>query len=200
MKRVGASKLTGTKVTFLPDKEIFATMEYSEKKVLDHLRQQAYLTKGVRLNILDKRSVPHNGYGFYFEGGLKSFVKYLARDEKQLQEEIFYVHKEQSATAEPEQVGGAAPAAATKEKRKSVSMDVEIAFTYVEDIETRELSFANNIYTPDGGMHLTGFRSALTRTLNAYARGEKYLKEKDENLTSDDTREGLVAVVSVKLR
>ena len=213
VKRVGASKRTGTKVTFLPDKEIFATLEFNEKKIFDHLRQQAYLTKGVRINIQDKRAVPYNCYGFYFEGGLKSFVKYLARDEKQLQEEIFYVHKEQSATAvasdtEANLAQDSLEREAKEKKdppkkensRKSVSMDVEIAFTYVEDIETRELSFANNIYTPDGGMHLTGFRSALTRTLNAYARGEKYLKEKDENLTSDDTREGLVAVVSVKLR
>ncbi len=202
VKRVGASKRTGTKVTFLPDKEIFATLDFSEKKIFDHLRQQAYLTKGVRINVQDKRTTPYNCYSFYFEGGLKSFVKYLARDEKQLQEEIFYIHKEQSATAEAAEPTkeGEAPAAKENGKRKSVSMDVELAFTYVDDIETRELSFANNIYTPDGGMHLTGFRSALTRTLNAYARGEKYLKEKDENLTSDDTREGLVAVVSVKLR
>ncbi len=103
-------------------------------------------------------------------------MKYLSRDERPLQEEVFYVQKEHD------------------------KMDVEVAFTYVDDIETRELSFANNIYTPDGGMHLTGLRSALTRSLNNYARTEGYLKEKDENLTSEDTREGLVTVLSVKLR
>ena len=176
VKKVGASKEHGTKVSFLPDKEIFSALEFNEKKIIDHLRQQAYLTQGVRINILDKRVTPFACYSFYFEGGLKSFAKYLARDEKPLQEEIFYVHKEHD------------------------NLDVEIAFTYVEDIETRELSFANNIYTPDGGMHLTGFRSALTRSLNNYARAENYLKDKDENLTSEDTREGLVTIVSVKLR
>lgn len=105
-----------------------------------------------------------------------SFVKYVAHGKRPLQEEIFYVNREHE------------------------KMHVEAAFLYVDDLETHELSFANNIYTPDGGMHLTGFRSALTRTLNNYARSEKYLKEKEENLTSDDTREGVVAIVSVKLR
>ncbi len=176
VKKIGASKATGTKVTFLPDKEIFSQIEYSDKRILEHLRQQAYLTRGVRINVLDKREAPPKFYGFYFEGGIQSFAKYLAEDEKPLQEEIFYVGKEYEG------------------------MQVEAAFLYVDDIETRELSFANNIYTPDGGMHLTGFRSALTRSLNNYARSEGYLKEKDENLTSDDTREGLVAVISVKLR
>jgi DNA gyrase subunit B len=125
---------------------------------------------------LDKRKPVYEYYGFYFEGGIRSFVRYLSRDEKPLQEEIFYVKKEWNG------------------------IEVETAFLYVDDIEARELSFANNVHTTDGGMHLTGFRSALTRSLNNYARAEGYLKEKDENLTSDDTREGLVAVVSVKIR
>ncbi|MEK7174101.1 MAG: DNA topoisomerase (ATP-hydrolyzing) subunit B [Patescibacteria group bacterium] len=177
VRRIGGATGTGTKVSFLPDKEIFSTaLDFNEKKIIDHLRQQAYLTRGVRINILDKRVAPFANYSFYFEGGLKSFVKYLARDEKALQEEIFHAQKEHEG------------------------MDIEIAFLYVDDIETRELSFANNIYTPDGGMHLTGFRSALTRSLNNYARAEGYLKEKDENLTSDDTREGLVAILSIRLR
>ncbi len=175
VKKAAASKATGTKVIFWPDKEIFAVTEFNENRILDHLRQQAYLTAGVRINVLDRRKAPPAFHGFFFEGGVKSFVKYLARDEKPLQEEIFYVHRELD------------------------SMDVEVAFQYVDDTETRELSFANNIYTPDGGMHLTGFRSALTRSVNSYARAEGYLKEKDENLTADDAREGLVAVVSVKL-
>ena len=115
-------------------------------------------------------------YGFCFEGGLLSFVKFLSQKKNQLQEDIFYVDKEQE------------------------KIDVEVAFLYVDDTKVQEMSFANNIYTPDGGMHLTGFRSALTRSLNTYARAEGYLKEKEENLTSDDVREGLVAVVSVKLR
>ncbi len=176
VKKIGAAKTTGTKVTFHPDPEIFQTLDFSDKKILDRLRQEAYLTKGVRINFFDRRKSPPAFYGFYFEGGLRSFIAYLTRGEKSLQDELFYVHKEHE------------------------KMEIEAAFTYVNDIETKELSFANHVNTPDGGMHLTGFRSALTRSLNTYARAEGYLKEKDENLTSEDTREGLALVVSVKLR
>ena len=175
VKKTGSSDKTGTKVTFSPDKEIFSEIEFNTKKIVDWLRQRAYLTKGLRINFFDKRGKTPEFYGFCFEGGVKSFVKFLAREKNPLQEEIFYVHK-------------------ALEK-----IEVETAFTYVDDLEIKEMSFANNIYTPDGGMHLTGFRSALTRTLNNYARTEGYLKEKDENLTADDTREGLMAVISVKL-
>ncbi len=176
VKKIGVCSRTGTKVVFSPDPEIFSEIEFDLKRILDHLRQQAYLTKGVRINILDKRKTPPLFHGFYFEGGLLSFVKFLSYGEKPLQEEPFYVHREQE------------------------NVDVETSFLYMNDIETKELSFANNIYTPDGGMHLTGFRSALTRSLNNYARTEGYLKEKDENFTSDDAREGLTVVISVKLR
>lgn len=176
VKKIGSCKGTGTKVIFSPDPEIFKEINFSWKTITDHLRQQAYLTKGVRIDVLDKRGKISAAYGFYFEGGLLSFVKHLAQNKKSLQEDIFYVHKEHE------------------------KMEVETAFIYVDDVKTEELSFANNIYTSDGGMHLTGFRSALTRSLNNYARSEEYLKEKDENLISDDTREGLVAVVSLKLR
>ncbi|MEK7077354.1 MAG: DNA gyrase subunit B, partial [Patescibacteria group bacterium] len=176
VKKIGTCSATGTTVTFLPDEKVFLKVQFDEKRIFDHLRQQAYLTKGVRINLFDRRESPPRLFGFYFEGGLLSFVKHLAQGRELLQEEAFYVHKEQE------------------------KIEVEAAFLYTSDIETKELSFANNIYTPDGGMHLTGFRSALTRTLNTYARAEGYLKEKDENLTSDDTREGLVTVVSVKLR
>ncbi|RJQ29884.1 DNA topoisomerase (ATP-hydrolyzing) subunit B [Candidatus Parcubacteria bacterium] len=176
VKKIGTSKQTGTKVIFSPDPQIFSDIQFNDKRILDHLRQQAYLTKGVRINFIDRRGAAPRAYGFFFEGGLLSFVKYVASDKKTLQEEVFYVHK-------------------THEK-----LEVEAAFLYINDTRTEELSFANNIYTPDGGMHLTGFRSALTRSLNTYARNEGYLKEKDENLISDDTREGLVAIVSVKLR
>ncbi len=175
VKKIGTSKANGTKVIFSPDPEIFATIDFNDKRIMDHLRQQAFLTKGVRINFIDERGKIPQCYGFYFEGGLLSFVKHIAENRKQIQGEIFHVHK-------------------NVEK-----MEVEIAFTYVDDTKVEELSFANNIYTPDGGMHLTGFRSALTRTLNTYARTEKYLREKDENLTSEDTREGIIAIVSVKL-
>jgi DNA gyrase subunit B len=175
VKKIGSSKTTGTKTIFSPDPQIFAEIAWNEKRILDRLRQQAYLTRGIRLNFVDRRKKVPEFYCFYFEGGLRSYVRYLSRDEKPLQEEIFHVHKEHE------------------------NIDVEISFLYVDDLETREMSFANNIYTPDGGMHLTGYRSALTRTINNYARNEGYLKEKDENLSADDTREGMVAIVSLKL-
>ncbi len=175
VKKVGAAKGTGTKVIFSPDPEIFLTMELNSKRVIDRLRQLAYLTKSVRINFIDWTGKVPAAHGFYFDGGLLEFAKYLARGRKPLHDEIFYIHKVQD------------------------QIDIETAFIYVDDFKTEELSFANNIYTPDGGMHLTGFRSALTRTLNIYARNENYLKEKDENLISDDTREGLIAIVSLKI-
>jgi len=175
VKKIGTSKITGTKVIFLADKDIFETIEYSVKRIMERLRQQAYLTKGIRVNFIDRREDPISAYGFYFEGGVMSFASHLARSKKPLQEDIFYIHKQYE------------------------KVEVEVAFTYVDDIETKELSFANNINNPDGGTHVTGFRSAITRTLNNYARSENYLKEKDENLTAEDTREGLITVISVKL-
>ncbi len=174
VKKIGKCGHSGTSVTFSPDPEIFPKIEFEDKKIINRLRQQAYLTKGIRINFFDWRDKP-SVYGFNFEGGLLSFIRYLARDEKPLQEETFYVSKEAD------------------------KVSVEVSFTYVDKTETEELSFANTIFTPDGGMHLTGFRSALTRGLNNYARHEGYLKEKDENLTSDDVREGLIVVVSVKI-
>jgi DNA gyrase subunit B len=176
VKKVGASKCHGTKVTFSPDPQVFSELEFDDKTILDHLRQQAYLTKGVRINFFDRRKKPPEFYGFYFEGGVLSFVKFLAQKKNPLHEDIFYVEKEHE------------------------KLDIEAAFLYVDDTRVQEMSFANNIYTPEGGMHLTGFKAALTRSLNNYARTEGYLKEKEENLTSDDVREGLVAVLSVKLR
>jgi DNA gyrase subunit B len=175
VKKIGASNRTGTRVTFSPDPEIFPDIEFNDKRIFDRLRQQAYLTKGVRINFFDRRSEVPIFYGFCFEGGVLSYVKFLAKGKNRLHEDIFYVEKEQQ------------------------NINVEVAFLYVDDTKTQEMSFANNIFTPDGGTHLTGFRSALTRSINNYARSEGFLKEKDENLTSDDMREGLVAVVSVKV-
>ncbi|PIP30014.1 DNA topoisomerase (ATP-hydrolyzing) subunit B [Candidatus Jorgensenbacteria bacterium CG10_big_fil_rev_8_21_14_0_10_54_38] len=187
VKKIGKSERTGTKITFQPDPQIFQKIEFDLKKVLDHLRQQAYLTKGVRIELLDERGLPampaHAGqageapfrYGFCFGGGLQSFIRYLVGNTRTVQDRPFYTHRE---------VEG---------------VDVETAFVYADDAENEEMSFANNIYTPDGGMHLTGFRSALTRTLNDYARRENYLKESEENLTGDDVREGLIAAVSIKI-
>ncbi len=176
VKKIGASKVTGTKIIFEPDPEIFAKIQFDTKLVLERLRRQAFLTKGIKIELIDYREKPAAYHAFYFDGGLLSFIQYLNADEKLLQEEPFYVDKQMD------------------------KVQVEAAFIYNNDIETQELSFANNIYTLDGGMHLTGFRSALTRTFNDFARSNSYIKEKDENLTGDDIREGLVAVVSVKLR
>jgi DNA gyrase subunit B len=175
VKKIGTAKTTGTRITFMPDSEIFSTIEFSEKRILEHVRQQSFLTRGIRVNFLDRRSEVPKFYGFLFEGGIISFVKHLSRDLKTLTDDIFHTIKSYD------------------------KMEVEIAFQYVDDIDARELSFANNIHTPDGGMHLTGFRTSLTRSINAYARAEGYLKEKDENLTAEDMREGLVAVTSLKL-
>jgi len=193
VKKIGKCGQTGTKVIFSPDPQVFSEIIFNDKRILDHIRQQSYLTKGIRINFLDKRKTPFSFHGFYFEGGVLSFVKYLAAGEKLLQDEIFYVHKENNSSAN----GSPRPDSGQADKEK---MEIEVAFAYMDDFSTKELSFANNIYTPDGGMHLTGFRSALTRTLNNYARSESYLKEKEENLTADDVREGLVTVISVRLR
>lgn len=175
VKKSGKCENNGTKVIFDADREIFSKVEYDRKKIIDHLRQQAFLTKGVKIEIIDERGEIPFYYSFHFEGGLLSFIDYLNRFRQPIQKEVFYVSKNYE------------------------NMEVETALVYNQEIETSELSFANNIYTIDGGMHLTGFRSALTRTLNDYARSNNYLKASDENLTGDDIREGLVTIVSVKL-
>ncbi|MDO8556905.1 MAG: DNA topoisomerase (ATP-hydrolyzing) subunit B [Candidatus Jorgensenbacteria bacterium] len=177
VKKTGKSDRTGTIITFKPDATIFQKIEFDTKRILDHLRQQAFLTKGVRIEMVDKRGDEPSYYGFYFEGGLHSFIQYLVGERTTvLHDHPFYCH----VNAE--------------------GVDIEAAFIYTDDVESKEMSFANNIYTSDGGMHLTGFRTALTRTLNDYARKEKYIKESEENLTGEDMREGLVAAISVKIR
>ena len=191
VKKTEKCRHTGTTVTFDPDPEVFKLrrseeigaptkaseeIHFDTKRILDHLREQAYLTKGVKIIFRDERAEPYASYSFYFEGGIVSFVKYLVQNEKPIHGNIFYASK----TAQ--------------------DILVEVAFAYTEDIQPEELSFANNIHTGEGGMHLTGFRTALTRTLNDYARKSGYLKESEENLTGDDVREGLSVVLSVKLR
>ncbi len=176
VKEIGKSKKTGTRILFTCDPQIFPVIKFDRKTILERLRRQAFLTKGIRIELIDYRETPAFYHGFYFEGGVLSYIQYLNDTDQLLQEEPFYVEKEVD------------------------NVQVEVAFMYNNEIETKELSFANNIYTPDGGMHLTGFRTALTRVLNDWARTNNYVKEKDENLTGDDVREGLVAVVSVKLR
>ncbi len=174
VKNVGKSTHTGTKISFEADPEIFKEINFDIKKILAHLRNQAFLTKNVKIEVIDARSEVSAYYSFYFEGGLLSFLKYLGEGTPPLQEVPFYTNRVQD------------------------EIEVEAAFSYINDIETRELSFANNIYTPDGGMHLTGFRSALTRSLNDYLKDS--ISKTDEGITGDDVREGLIAVVSVRLR
>ncbi|OGZ45871.1 MAG: DNA gyrase subunit B [Candidatus Ryanbacteria bacterium RIFCSPHIGHO2_02_FULL_48_12] len=178
VKKIGKCGASGTTVTFEPDPQIFSEISFNWKRVLDRVRQQVYLTKGIKMVVHDERessSTSGESYGFYFEGGIASYVKYLNRDITPQHENIFYVQKEVNGIL------------------------VEIALQYTDDLQAREMSFANNIHTPEGGMHLTGFRTALTRILNDYARKNNYLKQDEENLIGEDVREGLTAVISVKL-
>lgn len=189
VKKTGKCEGSGTAVTFEPDPEIFREINYEWARILERLRQQAYLTRGITLILRDERDpatakdgsaiVP--SYAFYFEGGIVSYVKYLNRSEKTQHDHIFYIGKEINANGD----------------RKIL---VEAAFQYSEGISAKELSFANHVHTPEGGAHLTGFRTALTRSLNDYAKKNNYFKKDDETLTGDDVREGLTAVVSVKLQ
>ena len=176
VKKIGKAEGTGTSITFSPDPAIFSEIVFDRKKILERMRQQAYLTKGIRLFFADYRETEPFYYGFNFSGGIKTYVEYLNEGgEKLIQDEIFYLHKE------------------------TESGEVEAAIAYTEDIEIQEMGFANNIYTPDGGSHITGLRSAITRTLNDYSRQGNFLKDNEDNLTGDDVREGLIAIVSVKL-
>lgn len=175
IKAQGRAKGTGTQVTFKPDDKVFSVLDFNWKTVLDHLRNQAYLTKGVKIDAIDQRKSPEEWYSFYFEGGIASFVGHINRNHEPRHENIFYMDKEQEGVR------------------------VEISLQYVDDFEERVYSFANNIFTSEGGMHLIGFRTALTRAINGYSRTKGLLKEKDDNLSGEDVREGLTAVISVKL-
>ena len=176
VKKAGKCAANGTTVTFKPDDTIFSEREFDRKEIINHLRRQAFLTRGVRIEIIDDREDLPFYYSFYFEGGLISFVRYANRNHTPVHKEIFYVHKSYE------------------------NIEVETAFIYNDDPDARELSFANNVYTSDGGMHVTGFRTALTRALNEFARNINALKGSEDNLTGDDVREGITAIISVKLR
>ncbi len=173
IKNVGPSNSTGTKITFLPDPEVFDAVEFNFATVLDRLRQQSYLTKGTKVKLVDEKT--NRAYAFYFEGGIKSYVDHLNHNKQKINDPIFYVEKAADNT------------------------NVEIAIQYTDGYSENVQTFANNIHTPEGGTHLTGFRIALTRSLNDYARKYNILKESEGNLTGDDVREGLTAVLSVKL-
>lgn len=173
LKAVGKSSRTGTEITFYPDDSIFTTVKFNYDTILDRLRHQAYLTKGVRTGILDERT--NRQYSFYFEGGIKSYVKHLNIGKDVVDDDVFYVDKPVK------------------------DVQVEIAAQYTDGYTESIKQFANNVVNPEGGSHLTGFRSALTRVVNEYARKTGLLKEKEENLTGEDCREGLTAVILVKL-
>ncbi|MEK7194416.1 MAG: DNA gyrase subunit B [Patescibacteria group bacterium] len=195
VKKIGNTKNQGTIVTFEPDSRIFPEISFDFKKVVDHLRQQAYLVKGLRISVLDLREtgkvnaeevfyirelgLEAPSMSFYFEGGLMSLVKFENQTQKPIHKNIFYVEK-----------------AANGNDYETV----EVALQYVDDITSRILPFANNIYNTEGGTHVTGFKTALTRTLNTYARKNNLVKESEDNFTGDDVLEGLTAVISIKLK
>lgn len=171
----GNTRKRGTIIRFHADASIFETTDYSYKTVIEHLRQQTYLTAGVHVEIFDDRESPSIPYGFYFEGGVASYVRHLNTKKEAKHLNVFYVQK------------------------KIDEITVEVGVQYTTEFHDAVHCFANNITNPDGGTHLAGFRSALTRTLNTYARDKGFLKEKDTNLSGEDVREGLTAVISVKV-
>ena len=170
---VGKTDQTGTNITFYPDETIFESIKFSYDTILDRLRHQAYLTKGVRTSIEDQTNGKR--YSFYFEGGIQSYVKHLNHGKDVVDDDVFYVDKVLE------------------------NVQIEIAAQYTETFNETIKQFANNVFNPDGGTHLTGFRTALTRVINDYSRKNGLLKEKEENLTGEDCREGLTAVILVKL-
>lgn len=173
VKVVGeAEEHTGTCITFYPDPEIFEITSFDFETVLNRLRQQAYLTKGVNIKVIDERN--DEKYQFYFEGGIKSYVSHLNKNRETIGEVVYL-------------------------ERLADEGNIEVALQYTTSFNEQIYTFANNIHTMEGGMHLTGFRSALTRTINNYARKYDLLKEKEDNLSAEDVREGLTAVVSVKV-
>lgn len=173
IKKVGKTDQTGTAITFYPDDTIFEETDIEYDFIVDYLRHQAYLTKGLRTDVYDERNGKR--YAFYFEGGISSYVRHLNLGKDVIDDAVFYVEKQVDDSM--------------------VELAVQYADTYTEIVK----SFANNVYNPDGGTHITGFRAALTRVINDYARKNGLIKEKDDNLSGEDTREGLTAIILVKL-
>jgi len=173
VEELGKAKGNGTKTTFLPDTSIMNTLDYDYDSLAQRFREMAFLTKGLTITFRDERKDLENSY--YFEGGITSFVRYLNRNRRVLHD-TFHVEREVDDTL------------------------VEVALQYTDGYSESTYAFANNINTVDGGTHLTGFRSALTRTMNDFARGAGVLKENEPNFSGEDVREGLTAIVSVKLK
>jgi DNA gyrase subunit B len=174
-KPTGKTRKRGTKITFKPDTQIFDTTEFSFDKLSERLREKAFLNKGIRIFIKDEREEPEKSHEFYYRGGIAEFVKHLNKSRTVLHDKPIYFEK----------VGDA--------------LSIEVAIQYNDGYDEKVYSFANNINTVDGGSHLSGFRSAFTRTVNAYAQSSGLAKNFKGSLTGDDVREGLVAVISVKL-
>ena len=175
MTSIGKSKATGTKVTFWPDPEIFETVAFDYDTLVTHLRETAFLNKNLKITLRDERELEPRTAEFKYTDGIKDFVKYLNRNRETVNNKIIYISGEGEGAS------------------------VEAALQWNQSYSDTTLAFANNINTTEGGTHLEGFKNALTRTVNDYARRQNILKEKDDNLSGDDIREGLCAVLSVKL-
>lgn len=173
---VGDTKESGTTIQFMPDEEIFDTTEFSKEVLVNKFRETAFLNKGVRITLIDEREEEPQEEVFHYEGGIKSFVEYINRSKNAITNDIIYFDKSMD------------------------DCELEIAMQYTDGYSENVLTFANNIHTTEGGYHLTGFRNALTRALNDYGRKANIIKEKEDNLSGDDAREGLTAIVSVKLK
>ncbi len=167
--------LHGTKVHFLPDSEIFEETVYDYDILKQRLRETAFLTKGLRINIKDTREGSKHDHEFMYEGGIKEFVQYLNRGKEALYDDVIYCEGTQNGVY------------------------VEVALQHNDSFNDSTFSFVNNVITPEGGTHLAGFRNALTKTFNAYAREKKIIKDTDPALTGDDIREGLTAIISIKI-
>jgi DNA gyrase subunit B len=175
LEQTGKTRKRGTKITFKPDAEIFEVTEFSFDKLSERLREKAFLNKGIRITIKDEREETERSHEFYYKGGIAEFVKHLNKNKTALHDKPLYF----------ERIGDA--------------LSVEVAIQYNDGYDEKVYSFANNINTVDGGSHLSGFRSAFTRTINSYAQSSGLAKNFKGSLTGDDVREGLVAVISVKL-
>src|SRR5436853_2275283 len=175
LAQTGKTRKRGTKITFKPDTEIFTETKFSFDKLSERLREKAFLNKGIRITIKDEREETERSHEFYYRGGIAEFVKHLNKNKNTLHDKPIYFEK----------VGDA--------------LSIEVAIQYNDGYDEKVYSFANNINTVDGGTHLSGFRSALTRTINTYAQSSGLAKNFKGSLTGDDVREGLVAVISVKL-
>ncbi|MBR0373485.1 MAG: DNA topoisomerase (ATP-hydrolyzing) subunit B [Mogibacterium sp.] len=183
---VGDARGTGSQTTFWPDAEIFDETEYDYGTLKRRLREMAFLNKGLKITIEDKREGKKQKDSFYYEGGIKEFVGYLNKNKDIVNKDIFYFETKKKGEENEHGIRGN-------------DLEVEVAIQYTTEYRELVLSYANNINTTEGGFHLMGFKSALTRAINDYARRNNILKENDDSLTGDDVREGVVGIVSVKI-